>query len=89
MDKMLLKQWLSAGYVENQVLYPTIDGTPQGGIISPTLANMTLDGLEQTVYDAAKPRYRNTVSVARYADDCAPRAQGGLHEAINVDQDCV
>ncbi|KKM16542.1 hypothetical protein LCGC14_1684750, partial [marine sediment metagenome] len=42
-------------------------GTPQGGIISPTLANMTLDGLEQTVVNAV-PR-RSRVNFIRYADD--------------------
>jgi len=45
-DKAVLRQWLKAGYVENRNLFPTEAGTPQGGIISPTLANMTLDGLE-------------------------------------------
>jgi RNA-directed DNA polymerase len=68
-DKKVLKQWLSAGYVENQILLPTEEGTPQGGIISPVLANMTLDGLEETVYKAAYPRKSNKVSVVRYADD--------------------
>lgn len=68
-DKRVLKQWLKAGYMENQVLIPTDEGTPQGGIISPTLANMTLDGLEATVYQAASPRYLNKVYVVRYADD--------------------
>jgi RNA-directed DNA polymerase len=46
MDKKVVQQWLKAGFMENQKLFPTVDGTPQGGIISPTLANMTLDGLE-------------------------------------------
>jgi len=46
MDKKVLQQWLKAGFMENLKLFPTVDGTPQGGIISPTLANMTLDGLE-------------------------------------------
>jgi RNA-directed DNA polymerase len=68
-DKKALKQWLSAGYIENQILLPTEEGTPQGGIISPVLANMVLDGLEETVYKAAKPRYLNKVYVVRYADD--------------------
>jgi len=46
MDKKILQQWLKAGFMENKQLFPTEQGTPQGGIISPTLANMTLDGLE-------------------------------------------
>jgi len=46
MDKKILQQWLNAGFIENSRLFPTTEGTPQGGIISPTLANMTLDGLE-------------------------------------------
>lgn len=46
MDKQVLKKWLDAGVVFKGELSPTIEGTPQGGIISPTLANMALDGLE-------------------------------------------
>ena len=46
MDKGILKKWLKAGFVENGRLYPTTKGTPQGGVISPTLANMTLEGLQ-------------------------------------------
>ena len=45
----MLKQWLKAGFMEKGELYPTIKGTPQGGIISPLLMNMTLDGLEAAV----------------------------------------
>lgn len=68
MDKQILRKWLRAGYVENGRLYPTIKGTPQGGIISPTLANMTLDGLEETVHKAV-PSRRSRVNFIRYADD--------------------
>ena len=49
MDRFMLQQWLNAGYFEEGTLYPTKAGTPQGGIISPLLANMTLDGLEAAV----------------------------------------
>lgn len=66
-EKAILRKWLRAGYVENGVTYPSHKGTPQGGIISPTLSNMTLDGLEQVVH-AAVPR-RNRVNFIRYADD--------------------
>ncbi|MFH2047415.1 MAG: group II intron reverse transcriptase/maturase [Pseudomonadota bacterium] len=67
MDKVVLGKWLKAGYVENGITYPTRKGTPQGGIISPTLSNMTLDGLEEAVHSAV-PR-RSRVNFVRYADD--------------------
>ncbi len=67
MDQRTLRQWLEAGYVEDGHLYPTRKGTPQGGVISPTLMNMTLDGLEQAVHQAVPRRHR--VNVVRYADD--------------------
>jgi len=66
-EKRILRQWLNAGYVENGITFPTRKGTPQGGIISPTLANMTLDGLEKVIH-AAVPR-RSRVNFDRYADD--------------------
>lgn len=66
-EKRILYQWLKAGYVEKGIAYPTRRGTPQGGIISPTLANMTLDGLEKAVHNAV-PR-RSRVNYVRYADD--------------------
>ncbi len=67
MEKDVLHKWLGAGYVEDNRLYPTRKGTPQGGIISPCLSNMTLDGLERVVRDAV-PR-RSRVNFVRYADD--------------------
>lgn len=67
MDKAILRKWLAAGYVEATVLYPTEEGTPQGGIISPVLANLTLDGLERVAHEAAAGR--SLVNVVRYADD--------------------
>ncbi len=66
-DKVVLKKWLKAGYVEDGISYPTRKGTPQGGIISPTLSNMTLDGLEKAVKHAVPSRRR--VNFVRYADD--------------------
>jgi len=66
-DRDVLRKWLRCGYVENDRLYPTRKGAPQGGIISPTLANMTLDGLERVVRNAV-PR-RSRVNFVRYADD--------------------
>ena len=53
--------------MEDGRLYPSRKGTPQGGIISPTLANMALDGLERVVRNAV-PR-RSRVNFVRYADD--------------------
>ncbi len=47
MDRAILRKWLKAGYVEKQVLYATEEGTPQGGTISPVLANLALDGFHR------------------------------------------
>jgi RNA-directed DNA polymerase len=54
--------------MEKQRLFPTTAGTPQGGIASPALANLTLDGLEPAIRAAIKPR-RDKVNFIRYADD--------------------
>jgi RNA-directed DNA polymerase len=67
MDKRILRSWLNVGYVDKGKLYPSKAGTPQGAIISPVLANRTLDGLESAIKKAA-PR-RAKVHVIRYADD--------------------
>jgi RNA-directed DNA polymerase len=72
MERVMLRKWLKAGYVERQVLYPTDDGTPQGGPISPVLANLTLDGIERRLreqYPKPKVGYNAKVNLARYADD--------------------
>ena len=74
MDKVMLQKWLKAGYVYKDELFPTIAGTPQGGIISPTLANMTLDGLEAVLHSkfgrkGTKKSDKNQVNLVRYADD--------------------
>ncbi|MBM2817384.1 MAG: ltrA 1, partial [Ignavibacteria bacterium] len=66
-DKKILVQWLKCGYIQNDKLFPTIAGTPQGGIISPTLANLTLDGLEQIIKKSCKTKRK--VNFIRYADD--------------------
>jgi RNA-directed DNA polymerase len=75
MDKVMLKKWLKCGFVFNRELFPTEEGTPQGGIISPTLANMTLDGLESLLAEKYRSRQVNKVifkpkmHLVRYADD--------------------
>jgi RNA-directed DNA polymerase len=73
-DKKVLKQWLQAGFLDKGELFPTIRGTPQGGIISPILMNMTLDGLEKAAktgvpFYCKGTTFKNGVMVIRYADD--------------------
>jgi RNA-directed DNA polymerase len=51
MDRSILRKWLKAGFMDKRTLYPTEDGTPQGSIISPTLANLALDGLHALLKD--------------------------------------
>jgi RNA-directed DNA polymerase len=81
MDTDLLRRWLNAGFLEKHVLFATTEGTPQGGIISPVLANWALDGLQAFLADrwmrTPKQRRRHKVHLVRYADDCAPRRREG------------
>ena len=49
MDKSILKQFLKAGFVFRDELFPAEEGTPQGGEISPILANMALDGMQRVL----------------------------------------
>lgn len=53
-DKHILGKWLKSGVVFNKLLQPTVEGTPQGGIISPTLANTTLDGMKKMLKEKYK-----------------------------------
>ena len=71
MDKHILKQWLKAGYIERKTFCHTEEGTPQGGIASPVLANLTLDGLEAFI-DCLPHRgtkRQAKLHLVRFADD--------------------
>jgi RNA-directed DNA polymerase len=68
MDRVILEKWLDAGYIEKGMQYSMNAGTPQGGIISPTLLNATLSGLEDKVKSLTYSR-RDKVYFSTYADD--------------------
>ncbi len=73
MDKVILRRWLQAGFIDEGTLFATEAGTPQGGIISPVIANMALDGLEAIIHASVGPtkhaRGKFKINVVRYADD--------------------
>jgi RNA-directed DNA polymerase len=77
MDRVILKKWLTSGYMKKRVLHDTTEGTPQGGIISPALANCALDGLERLLKEEYPTGTRlksvggekPCVNLIRYADD--------------------
>ncbi|CAG5001543.1 hypothetical protein DYBT9275_02687 [Dyadobacter sp. CECT 9275] len=74
-DKVVLQKWLKSGFIFEKKLFPTEEGTPQGGIISPTLANLTLDGLQVLLAEKFRKRQANLelivpkINLVRYADD--------------------
>lgn len=86
--KELIRQWLKAGYVEYGKLHETHTGTPQGGVISPLLANISLHGMET----ALKIHYQRDgarvgkCAVIRYADDfvvmCSTEDEARKAEAV-------
>ncbi|WP_322745373.1 group II intron reverse transcriptase/maturase [Plectonema radiosum] len=87
-----LKSWLKSGVMDGKTLFPTHEGTPQAGIISPLLANIALHGLEQEVRRHFKQnKFVNKVRISqnwkpfviRYADDFVI-----LHEDLSVIKQC-
>jgi RNA-directed DNA polymerase len=62
--------WLKAGVIADGELFPTTEGTPQGGTLSPLLANIALNGMEEAIR-LTFPNKRRTPIVIRYADDFA------------------
>lgn len=83
-DRVILHKWLKAGFLENAQLFPTGQGTPQGGIISPCLANAVLDGIEELLdkefgsrrnlsgrrnREMRRACVANKIRFCRYADD--------------------
>jgi RNA-directed DNA polymerase len=92
-----IRAWLKAGVMDRKELFPTSEGTPQGGVISPLLANVALHGMEYRVNQFAKTldmrnqkgyqiSWQNKVgslNIIRYADDFVI-----LHEDITVVQRC-
>jgi RNA-directed DNA polymerase len=87
-----IKSWLKAGVMDGQELFPTSEGTPQGGVISPLLANITLHGMENRIkeyvgslkyLDKNKKNRMDSVSLIRYADDFVI-----LHKDLTVVQGC-
>ena len=78
MDKRMLRLWLNGKIIDGQTLFHSQSGTPQGGIISPWLANMVLNGMETVLDTIANRKYNKQgevsqnkfkVYLCRYADD--------------------
>jgi len=94
--KQIIAQ-LKAGVMDGKKLFPTSEGTPQGGVISPLLANIALHGMEERIKEFAdtidmqspngrqvsKKDKRQSLNLIRYADDFVI-----LHEDITVVQRC-
>lgn len=83
--RRIIKGWLEAGVMDGEELLQTTAGTPQGGVISPLLANIALHGMETVIHEKF-PQRRNIRSpkVVRYADDFVI-----LHEEREVIEQCL
>ncbi|WP_034936597.1 group II intron reverse transcriptase/maturase [Gloeocapsa sp. PCC 73106] len=84
-----LKAWLKSGVIDEKSWYPTNEGTPQGGVVSPLLANIALHGMETEVKKYARTLKGNkrdnesSVSLIRYADDFVI-----IHKSLEVVLKC-
>jgi RNA-directed DNA polymerase len=56
-----IRAWLKAGVMDDKQLFPTSEGTPQGGVISPLLANIALHGMEERIKQYAETLPKNEV----------------------------
>ncbi|NEO96320.1 MAG: group II intron reverse transcriptase/maturase, partial [Moorea sp. SIO3G5] len=91
--RRLIRGWLKAGVLDNETFSPTDEGTPQGGIISPLLANIALHGMENRImeladklpikYGRGKENRRRALSFIRYADDFII-----MHKSKEVVEEC-
>lgn len=88
----IIQGWLKSGYKDKGVFNDTNQGTPQGGVISPLLANIGLHGLETTIssipYKNRKGR-KTTLGIIRYADDfivTAKSEQDILNALARIDE---
>ncbi|NEQ87722.1 MAG: group II intron reverse transcriptase/maturase, partial [Moorea sp. SIO2I5] len=88
--RRLIKSWLKAGVMDNGTFSSTNEGTPQGGVISPLLANIALHGMENAIWNHAnsikgkKRHYKTGLSLVRYADDFVI-----LHQDQTVVEECL
>jgi RNA-directed DNA polymerase len=74
-----IDKWLKAGVLEEGMLTHPDFGTPQGGVISPLLANIYLhEVLDRWFYETVQPRLDGKAVLVRYADDGAPRRREGV-----------
>lgn len=70
MDKLVLRKFLKSGFMEKNQLYPTIAGTPQGGVASAAIAVMALSGLEELVRSIKDKQHKpEKINMISYADD--------------------
>src|SRR5206468_6346242 len=87
-DGMILRligKWLNAGVLEEGVLTIPDDGTPQGGVVSPLLANIFLHYvLDEWFEKEVRPRRKGEAFVIRYADDCAPRRRERTTSGVSL-----
>jgi hypothetical protein len=85
MDKAILRRWLEAGYIDEGSLFETRAGTPQGGVISPVIVNVALDGLEAAVHASAGGCSRRH----KRRPAALPRVNGGGHPPCQGARGCA
>jgi RNA-directed DNA polymerase len=76
--KIFVKSWLTAKIIDNNQIIDPVTGTPQGGIISPTLANMTLNGLEKAVKTSIRVSNIDEVLYVKNDDGTQKRIRLGV-----------